>query len=147
MDDWQANLVVSDRAVRALLASSRRIAVLGIKPESRSHKPAHTVPRFLQERGYEIIPVPVYYPDVTTILGQPIYRRLVDVPGPIDLVNVFRKPEDVPPHVPDIIAKHPKAVWLQLGIRNDEAARQLAEAGILVVQDRCTAMEHREPPH
>ena len=147
MDDWQANLVESDRAVRALLASSRRIAVLGIKPESRSHKPAHTVPRFLQERGYEIIPVPVYYPDVTTILGQPIYRRLVDVPGPIDLVNVFRKPEDVPPHVPDIIAKHPKAVWLQLGIRNDEAARQLAEAGILVVQDRCTAMEHREPPH
>lgn len=147
MDDWQANLVVSDRAVRALLASSRRIAVLGIKPESRSHKPAHTVPRFLQARGYEIIPVPVYYPDVITILGQPIYRRLVDIPGPIDLVNVFRKPEDVPPHVPDIIAKNPRAVWLQLGIRNDEAARQLAEAGILVVQDRCTAMEHREPPH
>jgi predicted CoA-binding protein len=147
MDDWQANLVERDRAVRALLASSRRIAVLGIKPESRSHKPAHTVPRFLQARGYEIIPVPVYYPDVTTILGQPIYRRLVDIPGPIDLVNVFRKPEDVPPHVPDIIAKNPKAVWLQLGIRNDEAARQLAEAGILVVQDRCTAMEHREPSH
>ncbi len=146
MDDWRAKLVEDDRAVRDLLASSRRIAVLGIKPESRSHKPAFSVPRFLQEKGYEIIPVPVYYPDVITILGQPIYRRLVDVPGPVDLVNVFRKPEDIPPHVPDLIAKNPKAVWFQLGIRNDEAARQLAEAGILVVQDRCTAQEHRDRP-
>ena len=132
--------------MRELLASSRRIAVLGIKPESRSHKPAHSVPRFLQEKGYEVVPVPVYYPDVTTILGQPIYRRLVDVPGPIDLVDVFRKPQDIPPHVPDLIAKHPRAVWFQLGIRNDEAARQLAQAGILVVQDRCTAIEHRDRP-
>lgn len=146
MHEWRANLVESDHAVRALLASSRRIAVLGIKPESRSHKPAFTVPRFLQEKGYEIIPVPVYYPDVVTILGQPIYRRLVDVPGPVDLVDVFRKPQDIPPHVPDLIAKAPTAVWFQLGIRNDEAARQLAEAGILVVQDRCTAIEHRDPP-
>ncbi len=146
MDDWRAKLVEDDRAVRDLLASSRRIAVLGIKPESRSHKPAFSVPRFLQEKGYEIIPVPVYYPDVITILGQPIYRRLVDVPGPVDLVNVFRKPEDIPPHVPDLIAKAPRAVWFQLGIRNDEAARQLAEAGILVVQDRCTAQEHRDRP-
>ena len=146
MDDWRAKLIEDDRAVRDLLASSRRIAVLGIKPESRSHKPAFSVPRFLQEKGYEIIPVPVYYPDVITILGQPIYRRLVDVPGPVDLVNVFRKPEDIPPHVPDLIAKNPKAVWFQLGIRNDEAARQLAEAGILVVQDRCTAQEHRDRP-
>lgn len=146
MDDWRAQLVEDDRAVRDLLASSRRIAVLGIKPESRSHKPAFSVPRFLQEKGYEIIPVPVYYPDVITILGRPIYRRLVDVPGPVDLVNVFRKPEDIPPHVPDLIAKAPRAVWFQLGIRNDEAARQLAEAGILVVQDRCTAQEHRDRP-
>ncbi|MCZ6915988.1 MAG: CoA-binding protein [Gemmatimonadetes bacterium] len=146
MDDWRAQLVEDDRAVRDLLASSRRIAVLGIKPESRSHKPAFSVPRFLQEKGYEIIPVPVYYPDVITILGRPIYRRLVDVPGPVDLVNVFRKPQDIPPHVPDLIAKAPRAVWFQLGIRNDEAARQLAEAGILVVQDRCTAQEHRDRP-
>ena len=142
MSDWKANLLVDDGPVRELLAASRRIAVLGIKPESRSHKPAFQVPKFLQEQGYEIVPVPVYYPDIKAILGQPIYRRLVDVPGSIDLVDVFRKSEDIMPHVPDLIAKQPRAVWFQLGIRNDEAAVQLAKAGILVVQDRCTAIEH-----
>ncbi len=142
MDNWKANLLVDDESVRALLANSRRIAVLGIKPESRSHKPAFQVPRFLQEKGYEIVPVPVYYPDVTEILGQPIYRKLVDIPGDVDLVNVFRKTKDIPPHVPDIIAKNPRAVWFQLGIRNDTAAARLARAGILVVQDRCTAIEY-----
>jgi predicted CoA-binding protein len=85
--------------------------------------------------------VPVYYPDVTTILGQPVYRRLIDVPGDIDIVNVFRRPEHVPPHVDDIIAKRPRAVWMQLGIRNDEAAERLARAGIEVVQDRCLKVE------
>ena len=83
----------------------------------------------------------MYYPDVTTILGQPVYRRLIDVPGDIDIVNVFRRPEHVPPHVDDIIAKRPRAVWMQLGIRNDEAAEQLARAGIEVVQDRCLKVE------
>jgi len=78
---------------------------------------------------------------VTTILGQPVYRRLIEVPGDIDIVNVFRRPEHVPPHVDDIIAKRPRAVWMQLGIRNDEAAEQLARAGIEVVQDRCLKVE------
>ena len=63
-------------------------------------------------------------------------RRVADIPGPVDLVNVFRRPNDVPPHVDDILAKRPRAVYMQLGIRNDEAALRLAEAGILVVQDR-----------
>jgi len=93
------------------------------------------------EAGFEVIPVPVYYPDVTTILGQPVYRRLVDVPGDIDLVNVFRRPEHVPPHLDDILAKRPRAVWMQLGIRNDDAAERLARAGIEVVQDRCLKVE------
>lgn len=123
--------------MRALLRGSKRIAVLGIKPETRADQPAHFVPEYARDAGYEIVPVPVYYPDVTEILGLPVYRRLVDVPGDIDIVNVFRRPEHILPHVDDIIAKHPRAVWMQLGIRNDEAAEQLARAGIDVVQDRC----------
>ena len=83
----------------------------------------------------------VYYPDVTQILGEPVYRRLVDVPGDIDIVNVFRRPEHIPPHVDDILAKRPRSVWMQLGIRNDDAAEQLARAGIEVVQDRCLKVE------
>ena len=139
--DWRARLVDSTDEIRALLRRSHRIAVLGIKPESRADQPAHFVPVYTKEAGYEVIPVPVYYPDVTEILGEPVYRRLVDVPGDIDIVNVFRRPEHVPPHVDDIIAKHPRAVWMQLGIRNDEAAERLARAGIEVVQDRCLKVE------
>ena len=101
------------------------------------------MPRYLQSAGYEVIPVPVYYPDATEILGRKVYRRLADIPGTVDLVNVFRRPNDVPPHVDDILAKRPRAVWLQLGIRNDAAALKLAEAGIQVVQDRCIMVDHR----
>jgi len=139
--DWRTHLVESAEEIRALLRQSRRIAVLGIKPESRFDRPAHFVAAYAKEAGYEIVPVPVYYPEVTRILDEPVYRRLADVPGEIDIVNVFRRPEDVPPHVDDIIAKRPRAVWLQLGIRNDEAAERLARAGIDVVQDRCLKVE------
>ena len=139
--EWHSHILDSTDEIRALLRGSRRIAVLGIKPESRRDQPAHFVAEYTQGAGYEVIPVPVYYPDVTQILGQPVYRRLVDVPGEIDIVNVFRRPEHVPPHVDDIIAKRPRAVWMQLGIRNDEAAERLARAGIDVVQDRCLKVE------
>ena len=139
--EWHSHILDSTDEIRALLRASRRIAVLGIKPESRRDQPAHFVPEYTQGAGYEVIPVPIYYPDVTEILGQPVYRRLVDVPGEIDIVNVFRRPEHVPPHVDDIIAKRPRAVWMQLGIRNDEAAERLARAGIDVVQDRCLKVE------
>jgi predicted CoA-binding protein len=93
--------------------------------------------------GYEIIPVPVYYPEVTEILGKPVYRHLGDVPAEIDLLNVFRRSEDIPKHTEEILAKKPKAVWFQLGIRNDEVAKRFAEAGIKVVQDLCLMVEHR----
>jgi hypothetical protein len=142
MADWRQNLIEDDARVLDLMRGTRRIAVLGIKTERQAHKPAYSVPRFLQQQGYEIVPVPVYYPEVTEILGQPVYRKVADVPGPLDMVDVFRLPWHIPPHVPDLIAKRPRVVWFQLGIRNDEAARELAEAGILVVQDRCTAIEH-----
>ena len=95
------------------------------------------------EDGVDVVPVPVYYPDVTHILGKPVYRRLVDIPGELDLVDVFRRPQDIDQHVDDILAKKPRAVWFQSGIRNDAAARRLAEAGIKVVQDRCLMVDHR----
>lgn len=143
MDDWRKNLVTDDDGLRRVLKDAHRIAVLGIKPESRADRAAYYVPAYLQENGYEIVPVPVYYPDVTEILGAPVHRELTKLPGSIDLVDVFRRPQDIPPHVPDILELKPKYVWFQLGIRNDEAARRLAEAGIEVVQDRCMLAEHR----
>ena len=140
---WQDNLVTDEAEVREILRTTRTMAVLGIKPEHRSGQPAHYVPEYLQEAGYEVIPVPVYYPDVTEILGKPVYREVAAVPEEVDMVVVFRRPGDIPPHVDDIIAKGPKAVWFQAGIRNDEAAERLARAGIRVVQERCTMADHR----
>lgn len=139
--DWKARLIDSTDEMRALLRRSHRIAVLGIKPEYRSDQPAHFVPAYAKEAGFAVVPVPVYYPEVTEILGEPVYRHLVDIPGAVDIVNVFRRPEHIPPHVDDIIAKRPRAVWMQLGIRNDDAAERLARAGIEVVQDRCLKVE------
>jgi len=83
------------------------------------------------------------YAGPTQILGEPIYRRVADIPGPIDIVNVFRRSRDVGPHVDDILAKQPKAVWLQVGIRDDDAAERWARAGIDVIQDRCLMVELR----
>ena len=137
------NLIESTAGIRDLLTQSKTIAVLGIKTQAQAEQPAYYVPRYLQSVGYEVIPVPVYYPDAIEILGRKVYRKLADIPGPVDLVNVFRRPHDVPPHVDDILAKKPRAVWLQLGIRNDAAALELAAAGIQVVQDRCIMVDHR----
>jgi len=119
------------------------VAMLGIKPESRSTQAAFYVPHYLQEHGYEIIPVPVYYPEVTEILGLPVQRDLRAIEGEVDVVDVFRRSEDIPPHVEDIIALRPKVVWFQLGIRNQQAAEKLAKAGIKVIQDRCMLADHR----
>jgi uncharacterized protein len=138
--DWQAHLVESDEGIRRVLAATKRIAVLGIKI-ARTMQPAFYVPEYAQRIGLDIVPVPVYFPDVTEILGQRVYRRVSDVPGDIDMVNVFRRPRDIDQHVDDILAKRPKSVWFQLGIRNDAAAERFARAGIDVVQDRCLMVE------
>lgn len=126
-----------------MLSDTKSIAVLGIKPESHAGQPAHYVAKYMQDAGYKIIPVPVYYPEVTEIFGEPVYRDLTQVPGEIDLLNVFRRSDDIPKHIIEILAKRPKYVWFQLGIRNDEVAERLAEAGIKVVQDLCLMVEHR----
>jgi predicted CoA-binding protein len=117
--------------------------VLGIKTLTQRGQPAIEVPRYLDRAGFDLVPVPVYYPDVEQILGRPVFRRLVDVPGAIDLVNVFRKPADLAGHLEDILAKHPSAVWLQSGIRDDAFAEVLLAAGIDVVQGRCLMVDHR----
>jgi predicted CoA-binding protein len=141
--DWQENIITNSAGIRSLLNDTPVVAVLGIKTEAQATQPAFYVPRYLQTAGFQVIPVPVYYPQATQILGQQVYRRLVDIPIHVDLVNVFRRSQDVPPHVADILAKMPKAVWLQSGIRNDAVAETLAKAGIKVVQDRCIMVDHR----
>ena len=142
MGDWKANLVESSEGILEVIRQTKSIAVLGIKPESRSGQPAYYVPEYMASHGYDVIPVPVYYPEVTEILGRPVFRHLTEIGRPIDMVNVFRRDYDIPPHVSDMIAARPRFVWFQLGIRNDEAAEELARAGIKVVQDRCLLVEH-----
>ena len=141
--DWQDNILTKNDEISQLLRDTKRIAVLGIKPESHASQPAFYVSRYMQDAGFDIVPVPVYYPDVTEILGQKVFRDLRDVPGEIDMVNVFRRDTDIPKHVDEIIAAKPKSVWVQLGIRNDEAAEEFAKAGIKVVHDLCLMVEHR----
>lgn len=144
MSDWSENILEDDDRIAELLRSTERVAVLGIKTEAQAAQAAFYVPRFMQATaGVEVIPVPVYYPEVEQILGQPVYRRVSEVPGRIDMVNVFRRAQDIPPHLPDLLEAKPRSVWFQSGIRNDDAARRLAEAGILVVQDRCLMIEWR----
>jgi predicted CoA-binding protein len=139
-EEWQTHLIEDAARIGDLLRSTKRIAVLGIKTPGTG-QPAYYVPRYAQRAGYEIIPVPVYYPEVTSILDVPVVRTVSAVPGDVDMVNVFRRPKDIDQHVDDIIAKHPRSVWFQLGIRNDAAAERLARAGIDVVQDRCLLVE------
>ena len=140
-EQWMANLISDSKGIENVIRDTKTIAVLGIKPESHADQAAHYVPAHMAAAGYDVIPVPVYYPDVTEILGKRVFRKLTEIGRPIDMVNVFRRPNDIPPHVDDILAVKPKSVWFQLGIRNDEAARRLAEAGIKVVQDRCLMVE------
>ena len=137
------NLLERTDDIRDLITAVRRIAVLGIKTEQQSSQPAFYVPQYLDRAGFDVIPVPVYYPDVTEILGKPVYRRLADIPGTLDLVNVFRRPQDVEAHLDDMLAAKPAAVWFQSGIRHEAVAETLARAGIKVVQDRCLMVEHR----
>lgn len=136
---WREHLITTSDGIRRLIEDTQRIAVLGIKIEA--DRPAFYVAEYAQTSGYQIVPVPVYYPDAKEILGELVYRTVSAIPGEVDMVNVFRRPHDIPPHVDDIIAKKPKSVWFQLGIRNDAAAERFAREGIDVVQDRCLLVE------
>src|ERR1051325_5019116 len=97
--DWHANLLSTASEIRELILETKRIAVLGMKTEAQSDQPAFYVPNYLFRAGLEIVPVPVYYPEVTTILGLDVYRKLTEIPGEIDLLDVFRRSHDINGHV------------------------------------------------
>ncbi|MGH7393475.1 MAG: CoA-binding protein [Candidatus Rokuibacteriota bacterium] len=142
MDDWRPNLVSDDEGLRAILREARRIAVLGAKRDEG--EPSFYVPRYLESRGARISPV---NPRLAgeQLFGVAVVPRLTDLSRPVDVIDVFRRPEFLPAHAAEILALpwRPRAVWFQLGIRNDRAAETLARAGIRVVQDRCMMPEHR----
>ncbi len=137
------NLIETDEGIKEILANTKRIAVIGIKPESHAGQPAFYVPKYMQDAGFTIVPVPVYYPEVTEILGEPVYRNLADIPERAEMINLFRRSADVEKHIDEILAAKPDSVWMQLGISNDKAADAFAQAGIKVVQNRCLLVEHR----
>jgi len=133
-----ANDISSDRnAIRSLLEGTRTIAIVGLSPNP--HRPSNEVARSLRDAGYTIIPV---NPACDEVLGEKCYRNLREVPVPIDMVDVFRKPEDVAAVVEDAIAVGARSLWLQLGVMAPKAAQRAAEAGLKVVMDRCTKIEH-----
>jgi predicted CoA-binding protein len=134
--------LTAENSIRELLLDARNIAVLGAS--NRSGRPAYYVPQYLARSGYEVFPVnPRHLGE--TLWERPVYATLAELGDRIDIVNVFRRAEDIPGHLADILAMKPlpRAVWFQLGIRNDAAAGQLRSAGIDVIQDRCILMDHR----
>ena len=137
-------ILESPEEIGELLSRIRTVAVVGAKPLSDPPQPAWYVPEYAKQAGLTIIPVPVYFPEITTMHGEPVFRSLAAIPIAIDLVDVFRRPADIPQHLPDMIAKRPSAVWFQLGIRNDAAAAELTAAGIDVVQDHCLLVELKQ---
>ncbi len=141
--EWRNNLITDDQHIVELAGAARRVAVLGIRSENFSERPAFYVAKYLSDVGVEVVPVPVYEPEVTRILDADVYRKVADVPAEIDILDVFRRSHDIPPHLSDILEKSPAAVWFQLGIRNDAVAETLAKAGIKVVQNRCLMVDHR----
>ncbi len=138
----RGRILSHDDELRPVMQSLRRVAVLGIRSERHADRPAHYVPAALARAGVEVVPVPVYEPEVTTILGRPVVRALADVQGAVDLVDVFRRAEDLAGHLDALVAMRAPLVWLQSGIRDDAFARALTDAGIDVVQDRCLMVEH-----
>ena len=126
-----------NRNIKELLESSKTIAVVGLSDSPK--RTSYQVTRVMQARGYRIIPV---NPNCSEILGEKCYPSLLDVPGQIDIVNVFRRPEFVPEIVAQAVKIKAKAVWMQLGVIHETAARTALEAGLQVVMDHCIKVEH-----
>jgi predicted CoA-binding protein len=126
-----------EEAIRTLLSRARRVAVVGLSP--KPHRDSHRIARYLIGRGYEVVPV---YPRGDEILGRRVYRRVQDVPEPVDVVDVFRRSESLPSVVDDVLAARAPAVWFQLGCVDEEAARRAQAAGTVVVMDRCIMVDH-----
>lgn len=134
--------LTTQKEIRRVLTEARTVAVLGA--HTVTAKPAHYVPDYLHGQGYRILPVnPVFAGQ--TLWGETVRGSLADLGEPVDVVDIFRRSELLPPHVADILAMEPRPrlVWLQLGIRNDSVTRELSAAGIEVIQDRCMLADHR----
>ena len=137
-------MLTETETIRQILASCRTVAVVGLSP--RPERASHEVAHYLQVHGWRIIPVnPVAASSGATILGEPVYATLQEAArhASIDVVDVFRNSEDVPPIAQEAIAIGARALWLQLGIENAPAAAAAQAAGLLVVQNRCLLIEHR----
>ena len=130
-------IALPDEQLRQLLQNTRSIAIVGLS--ANESRPSYGVAKYLQQHGYHIIPVNPAYDEV---LGQKCYPDLRSIPEAVDMVDVFRKPEDVLPLVADAAAIGAKSFWMQLGVINQEAARQAETAGLKVVMDRCVKIEH-----
>ena len=126
-----------EAGLRGLLEGARRIAVVGLSP--KPHRDSNLIGRYLLERGYVVIPV---YPREERVLGQPVYRRVQDIPGGVDLVDVFRRSQELPGVVEDALAARAPALWFQLGCVHEQAARRARDAGAVVVMDRCIMVDH-----
>ena len=120
-----------------LIRDAKTIAVVGVS--SRADRASNEVAKYLIDARYTVYLV---NPTETEIFGMPVYDAVAEVPEPVDIVDIFRRPADVPPVVDDAIAAGAKAVWMQLGIVNEDAAAKAREAGLEVVMDRCTKIEH-----
>jgi predicted CoA-binding protein len=133
---------INDARLREILTGSPTVAVLGVHLEPE--KAAFYVPEYLHDEGYRVIGVNPKFID-ETLFGERVRATLREIDEPIDIVDVFRRPEDIPAHLDDILAMkpRPRVVWFQLGIRHDDAAKVLEEAGITVVQNRCTLADHQ----
>jgi|SRR5664279_6355527 len=123
--------------LRRILAQSRSIAVVGLS--AHWYRPSYFAAKYMQDHGYRVIPVNPSYADV---LGQRCYPSLSAIPGPVDIVDCFRRSEDIVPIAREAVAKGAKVLWMQLGIRNDEAAGIALDGGLDVVMDRCVKIEH-----
>jgi len=128
---------VPEDAIAKLLESARNIAVVGLSASPL--RPSHGVAAYMQSHGYKIIPV---NPEITNVLGEDAYPSLADVPEKIDIVDIFRRPEFVPPIVDQAIQLKVAAIWMQEGVVHNQAAEKARRAGILVVMDRCILKEH-----
>lgn len=142
-----ATVIEDEAALAAIVRDARRVAVIGMVDERRADRPAYEIPRACRERGLEVIPV---NPKIEASQGLRAYPDLASIPEPFDLVDVFRRSEDVEPHADEVLAlapeRRPRVFWMQSGIRNDAAAAKLTAAGIQVVMDRCLgvyAMRYR----
>ena len=123
--------------LRGILARSRTIAIVGLS--ANWYRPSYFAAKYMQEHGYRIVPV---NPTYTEVLGETCYPSIAAIPDPVDIVDCFRKPEEMPALAREAVAKGAKVLWMQLGIGNDDAARIASDAGLDVVQNRCVKIEH-----